>query len=363
MNAPLSPSPRIAVVIPCYRVYDRVLDVIAQIGPEVAAIYAVDDACPDGSGERIRRDGRDPRVTVLFHDTNQGVGGATLTGMRRAIADGAAIIVKIDGDGQMDPVLLPRLVRPILDGEADYAKGNRFHDLDLLREMPITRLAGNSALSFFSKLSSGYWNIFDPTNGYVAIHGEVLEALPHDKIARRYFFESDMLFRLNLERAVVADVPMAARYRGETSSLKIAEEIPRFLHAHLRNIGKRLFYSYVLRDFSIASIYLLLALLLIPMGALLGIVGWSWNAAHGLESSPGTVMLAGLPVILGVQFLLGFLAYDTAAVPQKPIHRRLAALRIPVPAAFPSNTRLDEQPTRTGSVAGERVASSLVDGA
>lgn len=367
MSPTLPPSPRIAVVIPCYRVRDRVLDVIARIGPEVAAIYAVDDACPEGSGERIRRDAQDSRVTVLFHDVNQGVGGATLTGMRRAVADGAGIVVKIDGDGQMDPALLPRLVRPILEGEADYAKGNRFHDLELLKEMPIARLAGNAALSFFSKLSSGYWSIFDPTNGYVAIHGEVVTVLPHDKIAQRYFFESDMLFRLNLERAVVADVPMAARYRGETSNLKIAEEIPRFLHAHLRNIGKRLFYSYVLRDFSIASIYLLLALLLIPAGTLLGVAGWSWNAAHGLESSPGTVMLAGLPVILGVQFLLGFLAYDTGAVPSQPIHRRLTALRTPIPPAFPSGgpsgTPLDRPAARTEKPAGERITSSLVDGA
>lgn len=320
---------RIAVVIPCYRVGERVLDVLARIGPEVAAIYVVDDACPEGSGELVRRRTRDPRVTVLTHETNQGVGGATLTGMRRAAGDGATVVVKIDGDGQMDPALLPRIVRPVVEGEADYAKGNRFHDLDLLREMPAVRLAGNAALSFLSKLSSGYWNVFDPTNGYVAIHGDVLMALPHDKIARRYFFESDMLFRLNLARAVVVDVPMAARYRGETSSLDIRREVPRFLTAHMRNFAKRLFYSYVLRDVSIASIYLLLALVLLPAGTVLGIAGWSWNAAHGVPATAGTVMLAGLPVILGVQFLVAFLAYDTGAVPQRPIHKRLRPIRLP----------------------------------
>lgn len=326
-------APRIAVVIPCYRVRDRVLDVIARIGPEVAAIYAVDDACPEGTGALIEREGRDPRVVVLHHATNQGVGGATLTGMCRAVADGASVVVKIDGDGQMDPALLPHLVRPILDGEADYAKGNRFHDLELLQEMPLTRLVGNGALSFLSKLSTGYWNIFDPTNGYVALHGDVLAVLPHRKIARRYFFESDMLFRLNLERAVIVDVPMAARYRGEVSSLKIAEEIPRFLKAHLRNFLKRLFYSYILRDFSVASVYLLAALVLLPGGALLGLAEWYWHALRGVETSAGTVMLAGLPVILGVQFLLAFLAYDTANLPQRPIHKRLAALREPLPPA------------------------------
>lgn len=325
--------PRIAAVIPCYRVRDHVLDVIARIGPECAAIYVVDDACPEGTGAFVRQAVRDPRVTVLVHETNQGVGGATLTGMRRAAEDGATVLVKIDGDGQMDPALVPGLVRPILDGEADYAKGNRFHDLDLLREMPAVRLLGNAALSFFSKLSSGYWNVFDPTNGFVAIHADVLTALPHDKIARRYFFESDMLFRLNLARAVVMDVPMAARYRGETSSLRIGEEIPRFLGAHLRNFLKRLFYSYVLRDFSVATLYLLMALLLIPFGTLSGLTGWYWFASHGQPATAGTVMLAGLPLILGVQFLLAFLAYDTAGVPQRPVHKRLAALRDPVRTA------------------------------
>ncbi len=326
---PTATAQRIAVVIPCYRVRAHILDVIAAIGPEVAAIYVVDDACPEGSGALVAKKARDPRVTVLTHPVNQGVGGATLTGMRRAAEDGAAILVKIDGDGQMDPALLPRIVRPIIEGEADYAKGNRFHDLDQLREMPMIRLLGNAALSFFSKLSSGYWNLFDPTNGYVAIQADVLLALPRDKIAQRYFFESDMLFRLNLARAVVADVPMAARYRDETSHLKIGAEIPRFLAAHLRNFLKRLFYSYILRDVSIASIYLLLALLLLPTGVALGVVGWSWNAAHGVPATAGTVMLAGLPVILGVQFLVAFLAYDTGAVPQRPIHRRLRPLRLP----------------------------------
>lgn len=354
-------SPRIAVVIPSYRVCSHVLSVIAKIGPEVAAIYVVDDACPDGSGELVRRECRDSRVTVLAHDTNQGVGAATLTGMRRATEDGATVVVKIDGDGQMDPALLPRIVRPILEGEADYAKGNRFHDLDQLREMPTVRLIGNAALSFFSKLSSGYWNVFDPTNGYVAIHGDVLMELPRDKIARRYFFESDMLFRLNLARAVVVDVPMTARYRDETSNLRIGEEIPRFLVAHLRNFLKRLFYSYILRDVSIASIYLLLAFLLLPTGVLLGVAGWSWNAAHGVPATAGTVMLAGLPVILGVQFLVAFLAYDTGAVPQRPIHKRLRPL--PLPNAPPPNAPAADGGEATDPKSGASLPRTLVDGA
>lgn len=314
---------KVAVVIPCYRVRRHILGVLERIGPECAAIYVVDDRCPEGSGALVRDSVRDPRVTVLFHAENQGVGGATLTGMLRAAHDGATAVVKIDGDGQMDPALIPRFVRPLLEGEADYTKGNRFYDLDTVRAMPAVRLAGNAALSFLSKLSGGYWDLFDPTNGYVAIHANVLAGLPHGKIARRYFFESDMLFRLYLMRAVVIDVPMHAVYGDEISGLKVGREAFSFLVRHLRNAAKRVVYSYFLRDFSIASLYLLVALPALAFGTIFGSLEWYHLAREGIPASAGTVMLAGLPVILGFQSLLAFLALDIGNVPRRPIARRL----------------------------------------
>ena len=202
---------RIAVVIPCHRVRDRVAGVIQSIGPEVSAIFVVDDGCPEDTGGFVEREVADARVTVLRHEQNQGVGAAVMTGYRAAIADSAGIIVKIDGDGQMDPADLPALVAPILEGSADYTKGNRFTELGHLPTMPAIRIVGNAVLSFLTKFSSGYWDIFDPTNGYTAIHASVAARLPFAKIAPRYFFESDMLFRLGLLRAVVRDVPMPAR--------------------------------------------------------------------------------------------------------------------------------------------------------
>jgi glycosyltransferase involved in cell wall biosynthesis len=170
----------IAVVIPCYRVLGHILAVLARIGPDVAAIYCVDDGCPDGSGDWIAHHIRDPRIKVLRHGENRGVGAAVVTGYRQALADGAEIIVKIDGDGQMDPGLIPSFVGPILAGEADYTKGNRFFDPGRLGAMPAIRVLGNAALSFVTKLSSGYWQSFDPTNGFTAVHGEVLRLLPLD---------------------------------------------------------------------------------------------------------------------------------------------------------------------------------------
>ncbi len=202
----------IAVVIPSFRVTRHILGVIASIGPEVQHIYVVDDACPDASGDHVAQHCSDPRVVVLRHDKNQGVGGAVMTGYQAAIAAGAAVIVKVDGDGQMDGRLIPDFVAPILAGEADYTKGNRFFHLEQLRTMPTMRLFGNAVLSLLNKLSSGYWDVFDPTNGFTALHADAARHLPFSKISRRYFFETDMLFRLNTINAVVVDIPMDAVY-------------------------------------------------------------------------------------------------------------------------------------------------------
>ena len=178
----------IAVVIPSYKVTRHILGVIAGIGPEVARIYVVDDKCPDQSGAFVRAHCTDPRVVVLEHAENQGVGGAVMTGYAAAIADGGQVIVKVDGDGQMNPALIPAFAAPILHGEADYTKGNRFYDLEQIGSMPPMRLFGNAVLSLMTKLSSGYWNLFDPTNGFTAIHADVAKRLPFNKISRRYFF-------------------------------------------------------------------------------------------------------------------------------------------------------------------------------
>jgi dolichol-phosphate mannosyltransferase len=324
MNACPESEPRVAVVIPCYRVAEHVLDVIRAIGPEVSDIIVVDDACPDGSGRHVLAHCMDDRVVVLFHGENQGVGGAVMTGYRHALALGAAVMVKLDGDGQMDPALIPVFVRPILAGEADYTKGNRFHNIEDVRAMPVARLIGNAALSFFTKLSSGYWNLFDPTNGYTAINATVAAHLPLDKIARRYFFESDMLFRLGVMRACVIDIPMTAVYGAERSNLSILRVFLPFLASNLGNLGKRIFYNYFLRDFSIASLQLLFGLLFVAFGGTFGLLAWMENSAVGKFASTGTVMLAALPVILGVQFLLSFIAFDVAATPSRPVQGLLA---------------------------------------
>lgn len=314
-------SHRVAVVVPSYRVTRHVLSVIEAIGPEVWRIYVVDDCCPDRSGELVRNQCTDPRVVVLFNEENQGVGGAVMTGYLAAVRDGADVIVKIDGDGQMDPSLIPSFVGPVLAGEADYTKGNRFYNLEHIRQMPTMRLFGNAVLSFMTKLSAGYWDLFDPTNGYTAIHSDVARRLPVEKISKRYFFETDILFRLNTLRAVVVDVPMDARYADEVSNMKISRIAGEFLVKHARNFVKRLFYNYYLRDLSVASLELPLGCAMLAFGVVFG--GWHWfrSVYDGVSATAGTVMLSALPTLMGLQLILAFLAFDIASVPRRPIHK------------------------------------------
>jgi len=312
-------SPRIAVVIPCYRVAAQVGAVIARIGPEVGVILAVDDACPERSGDRLTNECTDPRVRVLRHDVNRGVGGAVTTGYRAALAEGADIVVKLDGDGQMDPAHIGRLVTPILEGRADYAKGNRFYDLEDLRAMPRVRLFGNAVLSLVNKIASGYWDVMDPTNGFTAIHREALAQLPLDKLDRGYFFESDMLFRLYTIRAVVRDVSLAAQYGDEPSSLRVSRVVTAFPLKYARSTLKRLFYAYLLRDFNGGSLQLFLGLLITGWGVGLGVSYWIHSAATGIATTSGQVMLAALPILVGVQLLIGALNFDIASVPREPL--------------------------------------------
>jgi len=310
----------IAVVIPCYRVKTAILDVLNNIPKTVSKIYCIDDGCPDKSGDFIEENTHDTRVCVLRNDKNYGVGGAVMHGYRQAKDDGYKIAVKIDGDGQMDPNLLPIFVKPILEGQADYTKGNRFYNLQNLQGMPFMRLMGNAALSLMSKVSTGYWHLFDPTNGYTALHLSLLDLIPLDKISNRYFFESDILFRLNIARACVKDVPMKAIYGEEESHLKIGKIFIPFLAGHCRNMVKRFFYSYILRDFQVASINFLLGGFLFLVGLLFGSIKWLESIQTGHPATAGTVILAALPIFIGVQLVLSAINNDILNVPKDALH-------------------------------------------
>lgn len=306
----------VAVVIPCYRAASTVCDVIESIPASVDYILVVDDACPEGSGKKAQEMSRDG-VIVLTHSKNQGVGGAVMTGYRRALELGCGIVVKMDGDGQMDPLFLPELIKPLLQNDADYTKGNRFVDFKALRTMPKVRLFGNNILSFLEKVFSGYWNVMDPTNGYTAIHRRVLEKLDLSKIAQGYFFESHMLLHLNLVHAVVQDIPIPARYGAENSSLNIAKTLLHFPSRLIKGLFKRIFLKYFIYDFNMASVYLLLGVPLFFWGIGFGVFHWIDSSLSGNPKTAGTIMVAALPLIVSVEMLLQAVNIDIQNTPKK----------------------------------------------
>lgn len=314
------------LVIPCFKVRDHILKVLAAVPPWMGGVICVDDACPDRSGDLVEAECRDPRVHVLRLETNQGVGGATLAGYAEAVARGARVIVKVDGDDQMDLALAGPLVAPILLGEADYAKGNRFTSISHLTAMPTVRVIGNALLSFAAKLSTGYWNIFDPTNGYTAIEANVARLVLEKRVARRFFFETDLLYHLGTLRAVVRDVPMPSRYADEVSNIRIARIIGPFAWRHARNLAQRVVGQYFVRDFNAASLELVFGLFFSLFGVAYAL-SYLANRAPGTAASAGVVMLAALPVILGAQFLLQAMNFDVLNVPNRPIHPYLGVLR------------------------------------
>jgi dolichol-phosphate mannosyltransferase len=318
-NNEIDSSVSVAVVIPCYKVTKHILSVLEKIGPEVDAIYTVDDKCPEESYKYIQENVSDPRVKLIRRLKNGGVGGATITGYKEALKDNHTIIIKVDGDGQMNPNEIPRLIAPLLSREADYVKANRFFSLEHLKGMPFLRVFGNSMLSFISKASSGYWNIMDPTNGYTAIHATSLRLLPFDKLEQRFFFESDMLFRLNTIRAVVKEIPIASHYGDEVSNLRIRQVLLTFPQKFINRFLKRIFYNYFLRDFGICSLQLIFGLFFLAFGILFGSYAWIVSVSSGVTASSGTIMLAALPLILGFQLLLSSMLLDISNVPKEPL--------------------------------------------
>jgi glycosyltransferase involved in cell wall biosynthesis len=280
----------------------------------------VDDASPDNTSEVVERfAANDRRILLIRHERNQGVGGAMRTGFQKALELGAQIVVKVDGDDQMDLACLPDMLTPLIEGRADYTKGNRFRDFQALQQMPLIRRVGNMGLGFLTKAATGYWNLFDPTNGFVAIRTDVLAQLPLQRIDRTFFFETSMLANLYLVGAVVQDVPMPARYRGETSNLSVRRTLIEFPFKLVRTFLRRIFVKYMIYDFSMASIYLLAGLPLLFFGLIFGSIKWVDYASRKVPAPTGTVMLPTLSVLLGIQFLIAAIEIDLRSTPKAPL--------------------------------------------
>lgn len=309
---------RVAVVIPCYRVSRHIEEVVRGIPEGVDRIIVVDDASPDDLPEVLSRIG-EPRMRIIRHEKNQGVGGATVTGMLAAIEEGVDVVVKCDGDGQIDPKAISALVKPLALGWADHVKGSRYHHARALGTMPRWRFIGNIGLTFLMKLSSGYWNVLDPVNGFFATRADVLNRLPLEQISRRYFFESDLLIRLNIIEARVTDLPQPARYGNEKSSLSVTRALFSFPPRLLQGLLRRIFWRYLFYDVSPVAIFAILGIVLAVFGLAFGVWQWVSHALRGVTTPLGPIMIAAVPLILGFQLLLQAVILDIANTPRPTV--------------------------------------------
>lgn len=308
----------ISVVIPCYNVANHIEDVIMNLPEDISWIIAVNDHSADETESiLLRLQQENKKIVYINHEVNQGVGGSMITGYKRSMELNSDITIKIDGDGQMVASYIPELIRPIKEDKADFTKGNRFRDLNALKQMPITRRFGNLGLSFLIKAASGYWNIFDPTNGFTAVRNETLKNINFKKIHNRYFFETSMLIELYYSNAVVQDIPMKARYGDEVSGLSRTKTLFEFPPKLLIALIRRIILKYFLFDFNIASLYIFFGFILFMTGAIYGIANFIKYQHIGTGAPTGTVVIPTLLITLGFQLLLSAVSFDIGNYPKK----------------------------------------------
>ncbi|QAY68915.1 glycosyltransferase family 2 protein [Xylanimonas protaetiae] len=307
---------RIAAIVPAYNEAKMITTVIETMPDFVDHIIVVDDCSPDNTSEVVRAS-TDPRVVLLRHEVNKGVGGAIITGHRHAMDLGADVNVIMAGDAQMDPAYLPSLLERVTTQGYGFAKANRFFAPESFRGMPRYRVFGNVVLSFMTKLASGYWHLFDPQNGYTAIRTQVLRRLDLDRVASRYSFENDLLVHLNILQVPAVDVPIPAVYGDEVSSIRLSRVVPELLALLTKGFWRRIWYRYVLWSFSPIALLLALGLLLFGFGLVVAI--WvCFQVASSSVATAATVMLAALPLMIGTQMLLSGLQLDIQASPSTP---------------------------------------------
>lgn len=318
-------KPRLAVVVPMYNPGKLIVQVLKHMPKEVDLVVVVDDGSSDGAGELVRNCS-DPRIVLLQLEKNSGVGAACKRGMAEAFSRGAGLVVKVDADFQMDPRFVPVIAGPVLAGKADFAKGNRFLHSEELLAMPFVRRLGNMALSFLAKAATGYWQVFDPTNGFFAIHRQVFSLLNQRRIADDYFFEISLLAELRLHGAVVKDVALPASYPHKISHLSVRRALWSFPAKLFRLLCRRVWLEHFVKDFGLVAVSLFFGLFLFFGGGLFGIYHWYYSARAGVVTPTGTVMLAVLPMVFGFQLLLQALFLDVQKIPNTPLQGELPNL-------------------------------------
>jgi glycosyltransferase involved in cell wall biosynthesis len=300
---------RVAVVVPAHDEEGLIGGTLATIPEFVDRIYVVDDFSQDATAERAHEAG-DPRVEVISHAQNEGVGAAIVTGYKRALAEGMDVVCVMAADGQMDPADLEQLAGAVARGEVDYAKANRLFTGQAWQLMPRHRYLGNAVLSMLTKIASGYWHVADSQSGYTAISRELLERLDLDRVYRRYGFPNDMLVHLNVWNARVRDFPSRPIYgQGERSGIRLSRVVPTIAWLLLKGFFWRLREKYVIRDFHPLVFFYVFGILLTLAGLVLGVVETVLRLM-GNELTTPTMILVALLLISGSQFTLFAMWFD-----------------------------------------------------
>jgi glycosyltransferase involved in cell wall biosynthesis len=304
----------IAVVIPCYKVDKHIRKVVAGIPELVTSVILVNDASPDKTGEVLDQLAiENSKIKVIHHSKNQGVGGSMTTGFQEAIKQNTEVVIKIDGDGQMDTSYFDKMVKAIFEEKYHFVKGNRFFDQKMLQNMPAIRRIGNLGMSFLIKLASGYWNIFDPSNGFFCIHTSTLKRIDLERLSKRFFFESSLLIELYYTGAKIKDIAMSAIYAEEKSNLSIWKTLFTFPPKLFKAFIRRIWLRYFIYDFNIGSLYIFFGIPLFLFGLVFGITKWVHYTALQIAAPTGTIMIAVISLILGFQLMLAAIQYDITA--------------------------------------------------
>ena len=304
----------VTVIVPTHNEVAHIGAVLDSMPAYVDRVIVVDDASSDGTAALVEKRG-EARVSLIRHETNRGVGAAMRTGYQAAIEAGSDLVVKMDGDGQMRPEELRRLLGALVIGLADYAKGNRFYLRDASADMPRQRSFGNSVFSFLTKIASGYWHVFDSQCGFTAVRGSYLKLIDLSLLPDDYFFENAMLIQLNAVNARVVDVPTSTIYGQEVSGIDVRRVLltfpPRLLSAGLGRFWRK----QLVTDFGAIGGLTIVGLLLCGFGVVFGVYHWWLSTVSQHFASTGTVMLAVLPFIVGVQLIVQAYVLSVQASP------------------------------------------------
>jgi dolichol-phosphate mannosyltransferase len=300
---------RYCVILPAYNESRHLASVVSRIPDWVDGILVIDDASTDDTLQ-VAESLTDTRVSVRHLEKNQGVGGAMVAGFRAVLEGNYDVAIKMDADGQMDVDELSILVRPIELGMAEYVKGNRFRRTGRPAAMPARRWFGNVVLSFLTKVASGYWHVFDPQCGFIAITIPTLRRLKLDGMARDYFFENDMLIRLNVVDARVVDVDTSSLYGDETSYVNLGRVSWSFPPRLVRGFLWRFTRRHLMNDFSLVGFLTIIGVMFTLFGSVFGLYHWIRSVTTGIPATSGTVLIAAVPLILGIQMLIQALSLE-----------------------------------------------------